>query len=766
MKSIGSARFSGYDSLVSWLKAQTIDTGRAFTERVDEKLKELFPDQCLLNNRTDTDVKIIHNTVNEMYCAVVDGLFGMEQDIKDKWQRERWEECVDQTSKRFKRFKDFSEEFGQPFNVGCWNEVFAYVYFGNPAKGIIVPDPDSYLHFEPFPDYSDISLPQLKARMNVEGDIDTSNWLPDNVSSREVTHNQVEKLHQQQLEAKEKLNEIAKQIKNCETKELAAMKAEMETLQANIRKRQTELMLDLETKMDEADVKINQLKAQLFMLDSQIYAIQCFAGEIVNFAHVRVGENAPVTEPVVVYQKLRFLDEELGRMAAIYQIDWDNISMFEDFLRYSPAALETFAPDKRCVTLVRISKTNTRIGRSSKFGYSNMLEYYEYFHGRTVGIIIRNGDNVYIGWTDENRVHIEDDFIISRLVTDVSPVQETQTVFTDELTALRSQRKEREKQFDESMHALSGIVSRAFVFNILQGIVKNTNWLPLPAGESLTKPSPYVRYSLADRCLEDHKYADFDKLVKLANEDVAVGDPLLTMQHLRSEKGQYWHNDRGRGYADRTHDVAARDCVIYKANLVEYDEPEHLVRVKAPSPFGSTEDDKWTVYVTDESRPLQDGAVVLERFDRIKRHVFVSLEKSYSENARANFELYEEEYINLSFMNSVWLTWAINTKNLGNWRVNGIQVFYAHAIHYLNTALDFVRKREEREKAAIDAVDPEICKNPEWPLLLSDWKIMLSKGHEMRSVHNITPFQAKRFVKWVSSGMPGRKNYSKGIEES
>ena len=98
-------------------------------------------------------------------------------------------------------------------------------------------------------------------------------------------------------------------------------------------------------------------QGQLYLLDSQIYAIRCYAGEVVTFAQIRQGEKAPVSEPIIVHQKLRFLDEDLGRLASLYNIQWDEIPMFEQFLRHSPLALDTFAPNKRCVMLVRLSRT-------------------------------------------------------------------------------------------------------------------------------------------------------------------------------------------------------------------------------------------------------------------------------------------------------------------------------------------------------------------------------------------------------------------------
>jgi len=759
MKTIGTAEFKNFDALICWFNSLTPEMGRQFVDAVKQKVDEMYP-EFVRSSRRDTDAYYIKAVAQDMYKVDKPSLYRISESTQAAWEERDWATKSETTTKKLVRFYQFKTEFEQLVNVGIWNEVFAYLYFGNPVKGIVVPTPEKFFDFTSARDWSDTSLPQVRALLGVDEDVAQNNsWLPA-AMERDITPNSLAELKKRQEAAMAELDEKERQIKNCETKDLAELKKQVDQLMATIESKKQSLMLDLEEKRDEMSDKMNQLKAQIFMLDSQIYAIQCFAGEAIKFSHVRKGANAPMTEPVVIYQKLRFLDEDLGRMVSMYQLDWSEIGLFEDFLRYSPEALETFAPDKRCISLVRLSKTNTQIGMSSKYPYSNLLENYEYYHGRTVGIIIRNGENLYLGWTDEDRVCIQDDFIISHMATDIKPAEQRHT-YGDKLMEHRAQRQEREKEYAERMDVLNGIVSRAFVFNILQGIVKNTSWLPLPAGESLTKPSIYVRYSLADRCLEDHRCSDFDKLIQLANKDVAEGDPLLMMQYLRAHSDNYSNNDRGRGYADRTHDVAAQDCVIYKANLVEYDKPEHMIRYKIPSPFSRSDEDKWIVNITHEGATLDNEAIILERFDRIDRHVFISLEKDYSEKARANFELYEDEYINLAFMNSVWLTWAINTKNLGNWHVKGTPIIYAHAIRYLNTALDYIRKREEAEKAVIDKVDPEICKDPEWPLLLSDWKFMLAQDKEKRTVREITPFQAKRFVKWVKDEMPGRKNFSK-----
>ena len=39
-----------------------------------------------------------------------------------------------------------------------------------------------------------------------------------------------------------------------------------------------------------------QMEGQIYLLSSQIYAIQCYAGEVVKFTKIREGKNAPDTE--------------------------------------------------------------------------------------------------------------------------------------------------------------------------------------------------------------------------------------------------------------------------------------------------------------------------------------------------------------------------------------------------------------------------------------------------------------------------------------
>ena len=38
-----------------------------------------------------------------------------------------------------------------------------------------------------------------------------------------------------------------------------------------------------------------------------------------------------------------------------------------------------------------------------------MLSEYELLHGNTIAILIRDGENLYIGWTDDDKVQVKDE---------------------------------------------------------------------------------------------------------------------------------------------------------------------------------------------------------------------------------------------------------------------------------------------------------------------------------------------------------------------
>lgn len=704
---LGTAIFRNLDELEAWLKRLSMEDGSALYQ------------SCLAESK-DKDVR------NLLISAIKPDYWLDEKSTLRYWQEQK-QRLVD----RARKMASYCASYGQQLYVQEWHDgKFALLHTGNPNNCVVIPHPEQFLDFTPAKDYSNLTPAALRAQLNASGDI--AAIVPADAGSK-LTQQGV----QSELDAKaSELNGLKQEmedVKNANVGELVELKRQMEELQAKMEAKKNEMMAELEARKAEMERVKEQMEGQIYLLSSQIYAIQCYAGEVVKFTKIRDGKNAPDTEPIVIHQKLRFLDEDLGRLASLYEIQWEKLDLFEEFLKHSPAALDTFAPNERCVMLVRLSRTGKQQGHDDRLPYSNLLTDYEYFHGRTVGIIIRNGENLYLGWTDEDRVHISDDLIISQVIEETSAAPEFKSDFDRE----RWERRQKE----EKKRVLDGLISRSFIYNILQGIIDNSPILPLPEGVKLNKQSEYVIYSVADKWLADCRFESFTTLVERCNEKVTKGDMLLSVQHLIPETAHgrnysAWENPRGRGDRNRTHDCYVSDCTIYPANLIEYDEPVVMLRYGYGNGFTST--------TRKEGSNLAPGTKILEEFVQHTRHIYVSVEKSESgyyghTPARANFELENHEFINLTYMNSVWLEWVITNKSLGGWTIQGHSVDYAYAIRYLKTALDFVRKREAQEKELLDAVDTGICKDPDWPVRLSEWK--MEKG-----VRVLTEYQAKRFA--------------------
>lgn len=705
---IATARFAGFETYAAFWRGKDL----AWQEETGRTLLSL------LNKQSPAAAKLLDNWIYRK-------TWYFSGDSDDYFYKSQ----LDRQLTELRNAISYAEKYDQPINVyAVYEGIGAWVALG--SKEFFLVEHEGYLRdYTPIKDYSHMSVGEIRALSsgaNVSTPVPAT--VPDGLSANLIRQN-VDA-------AEQELSDLESQLRDAREErsaELAALKEEVERAMKALKEKKQALMDTLSAKKKELQLQVEAMNDQIFLLESQIYAIRCYAGEVVNFAQLRKGSNAADTEPIVLHQKLRFLDEEMGRLTSIYELDCSELRYFEEFLTASPVALEVFAPNERCVTLVRLSRTGQRFQMSDK--YANMLEEYRLFHGNTVGIVIRNGENVYIGWTDAEQVHVTDDFIME---IDPKAFHVNNDFIGQETEAQREKRLIEERAI--ARQVASELVSRIFIFNILQGIVDNSDLLPLPEGVTISKESEYVRFSMADKWLSDNRFGSFADIVKRCNEpELHKGDTVLTVQFLRPQYEnrniyRQWQNDRGRGEKNRTWDCSVSDCHVYPINMVEYDEPRQRTYYRY----------KGMCCVTNgDGSSLSEDSEIIETKWESDPHFFVSVQKkeSNSGTARANFEIYPDEVINLTYMNSIWLEYAINNRNLGGWIVGGKAVDYAYGIRYLNTALEQVRLREAEEVGLLNEADPSfISTHPDWPVQLSEWKLATGTRH-------LSPRSTKRFLR-------------------
>ena len=312
-------------------------------------------------------------------------------------------------------------------------------------------------------------------------------------------------------------------------------------------------MDQIQEMQDALAAQMAQLEAQLFLLDTQLYSIRCFMGETVQFTKLLSGKPEEMEEPVVLYQKLRFLDEEMGKFLSLYDFDWSGINLFEDALRYREDIRDIFAPPGKSISIIRISRNNIQFFDSDKAG--NMLEAYEAYHGRKIGILVRNGENLYIGWTDEDKISIPGE------------------------NAFLQPKTEENAEDYRANSTKEEIASRYFIFSILQGVLGK--FLDLPKGTSVFTPNKYVVLSMAEGWIEDIRFGSFADIVERTNnQPLQVGDQVLTTIRItrddiydsftgKSTRYQKYNNNRGRGDKNRTHDAVLKNNTIYRINVID-----------------------------------------------------------------------------------------------------------------------------------------------------------------------------------------------------
>lgn len=654
------------------------------------------------------------------------------------------------------------------------NEVIVIIRYGSLSFGL----PPELVDCHPYCDLDHESIGSLRNRIRT-AESGMNAIVPAAGISKADVKNKISLVEDQINEKKQEISELE-----------AKQRKEIEKIKQEIMAKYQKQFDLINEKKAEMEQMMDRLEKQLFVLDTELYSIRCFMGETVQFVQLRSGRHTAIETPVVLYQKIRYLDEEMGKFLAVYDFDAEDRSLFEQALQHREDLFSLFAPPEKSISLIQISRNSIQYGDNP--AVANMLTEYRSLHGTQIGILIRDGENLWIGWTEHDCIHISEDAFLNPK-TDVTTVEDSGAASSKE-----------------------EIASRYFIFSILQGVVHNNKMLHLPEGTSVFRKNAYVVFSMADGWLEDNRFGTFSAIVERTNQQLQVGDMVLTTLTITRDDryvGRYggmstylepWHNDRGRGDRNRTHDASIPDKKVLPINVIDkevcysllYDEyrctVEHVPtdqenvstyktsrtnekiregeeQFKVWDGFyenrkndgydlrGFTDEEiyewylardrkYWKTYTdTDLIDPVNETASykvpkgIRKNFTRL--HYYLSAEKECGrwtgKKSFANMEIEEGEYLNLTYLNSVYVLYAIQNRKIGGWIVGGKRMDYANSIQYLNIALEYLRKREEKEA---ELLEKYMDLYPDWQVDLSEWRL------ENR-YHRLTDTRAKKFAK-------------------
>lgn len=112
------------------------------------------------------------------------------------------------------------------------------------------------------------------------------------------------------------LKQEERDIKEAKTGELKDMQDQINALMEQMNQKKEIMMQELERKMELFRQQKQKMEAQIYMLQTEIYSIRCYLGETVELIGIREGKPAPLEEPVILNQKILYLDEDLARKRA------------------------------------------------------------------------------------------------------------------------------------------------------------------------------------------------------------------------------------------------------------------------------------------------------------------------------------------------------------------------------------------------------------------------------------------------------------------
>lgn len=263
-------------------------------------------------------------------------------------------------------------------------------------------------------------------------------------------------------------------------------------------------------KQAELQEKIAKYEHDLFIMRTDLTAYEYRQGLGVNVTPIHTGQLAPREQPLVLYQKLIFLDEDLPRFKDLYDIDSPSL---ETALKTSDALLDHLCPTTKGITFLkqRNSQGSCELNNTvMRFIQNNMPNH--------IGMLIRNGENVWLCWLDDKDIKLNNDSFNSKAS------QETLTIDL--------------------------LKSRHYLNNILLGFLERGDYLQLNHTVTNLFNDPGIIFSNADNQLTDTTYIPLSELLNKLNRYNSPGDPIYLFNSIRdsrTNRGYGTDTYRGRG---------------------------------------------------------------------------------------------------------------------------------------------------------------------------------------------------------------------------
>jgi hypothetical protein len=343
----------------------------------------------------------------------------------------------------------------------------------------------------------------------------------------ETTGNELAVMGMNQLALKTNYTDAVEQLEKTANFEDAAFEtqlAEIENLKAQMEAKISAMYEMQAQMMSELQAKIKKYEHELLVMRTDLTAFEYRHGLTIDFTRITSGKYAPVEQPIVVYQKLIYLDEDLPRFEKLYDVDAGSL---EVALKHSPALLEHISPTNKGVSFLKMRNA------SGKFELNNtVMKFIEDTMPNQIGVLVRNGENTWLTWLDSDKVSFSQDSFAS----------------------VSSQEKE---------PSVKLVQSRYYVFNIILGLIERGEMLQLDHVPVDVFSDPSIILSNADSQITDSTYIELGALLHTLNDYSKAEDPIFILNSFTDQAKYHSYygggtTERGRGDNTLTDDTTVK----------------------------------------------------------------------------------------------------------------------------------------------------------------------------------------------------------------
>lgn len=310
----------------------------------------------------------------------------------------------------------------------------------------------------------------------------------------------------------EETNGLLEKVSKFEDEAFAGQLEEINNLKAEMEAKIT-AVYELQAKMmGELQEKIKRYEHELLIMRSDFTAFEYRNGLTVNFMNIHKGTNAPTQQPIIIHQKLIYLDEDLPRLKDLYD---EHAGSLEVAIKHSPALLEHICPTNKGITFLKMRNS------AGHFELNNtVMEFVKDTMPNEIGVLIRNGENTWLTWLDSQDISLSEDSFTSKS--------------SDEETSL------------------SLVQSRYYLFNLIMGLIERNEILQLDHVPTNMFSDTGIIWSNADSQITDSTYVELAKIIPILNQYSKTDDPIYVLNSFTDSAtyaGRYGGGttERGRG---------------------------------------------------------------------------------------------------------------------------------------------------------------------------------------------------------------------------